>query len=72
MLRLLDQAYWAEGWLHRLTGRAARRVDEDALENMAWLLSEILADWSQGAAEAVAANRAEGHGPTVTQRSRAA
>lgn len=63
VLRLLDQAHWAEGWLHQLTGRAARRVDKDTLDNMAWLLGEILADWSQRAAEAVAADRAKGHGP---------
>ncbi|MFH0245818.1 hypothetical protein ACGRHY_26415 [Streptomyces sp. HK10] len=33
---------------------------------MAWLLGEILADWSQRAAGAVAADRAEGHGPPAT------
>lgn len=66
VLRLLDQAHWAEGWLHQLTGRAACRVDKDALDNMAWLLGEVLADWSQRAAEAVAADRAEGHGPPAT------
>ncbi|MGW0949268.1 hypothetical protein ACWD4O_42995 [Streptomyces sp. NPDC002623] len=51
---------------HQLTGRASRRVDKDALDNTAWLLGKILADWSQRAAEAVAADRAEGHGPPVT------
>ncbi|WP_329303830.1 hypothetical protein OG410_41080 [Streptomyces sp. NBC_00659] len=65
-LRLLAQAHWAEGWLHQLTGRAARWVDKDALEKMAWLLSETLADWSQRAAEAIAADRAKGHGPPAT------
>ncbi|WP_159401434.1 hypothetical protein [Streptomyces maremycinicus] len=45
---------------------AARRVDKDALQNTAWLLGEILADWSQPAAEAVAAGRAKGHGPPAT------
>ncbi|MCY1649318.1 zinc-ribbon domain-containing protein [Streptomyces sp. NPDC048212] len=66
VLRLLDQAHWAEGWLHQLTGRAARRVCKDDLENMAWLLGELLAAWSQRAAEAVAADRAKGYGPPAT------
>ncbi|MEU6479826.1 hypothetical protein ABZ858_23655 [Streptomyces sp. NPDC047017] len=66
VLRLLDQAHWAEGQLHQLTGRAARRVDKDDLENTARLLGEILAAWSQRAAEAVAADRAKGYGPPST------
>nr|WP_254650952.1 DUF4158 domain-containing protein [Streptomyces sp. GbtcB7] len=66
VLRLLDQAHWAEGWLHQLTRRAARRVDKDTLDNMAWLLGEILADWSRRAAETVAADREKGHGPPAT------
>ncbi|MCL3999030.1 hypothetical protein M4438_37030 [Streptomyces lavenduligriseus] len=33
---------------------------------MAWLLDEVLADWSKRAAEAVAADRATGHGPPAT------
>lgn len=57
VLRLLDQAHWAEGWLHVLTERRPRRADKDHLDNLAWLLGEILADWSQEAAEAAAANR---------------
>ncbi|MEV4506635.1 zinc-ribbon domain-containing protein [Streptomyces klenkii] len=66
VLRLVDQAHWAEGWLHTLTGRRPRRADKDHLDNLAWLLGEILADWSQDAAEAVAANRANGHRPPTT------
>ncbi|MEW2290224.1 zinc-ribbon domain-containing protein [Streptomyces sp. NPDC047841] len=66
VLRLLDQAHWAEGWLHRLTGRSAQSVDKETLQNMAWLLGEVLADWSQRAAEAVAADRAKGHEPPAT------
>ncbi|MFJ2597417.1 zinc-ribbon domain-containing protein [Streptomyces erythrochromogenes] len=66
VLRLLDQAHWAEGWLHQLTGRPARRVDEDTLETMAWSLGEILSAWSQRAAEAVAADRANGHAAPST------
>ncbi|MEW2222476.1 hypothetical protein AB0939_24770 [Streptomyces sp. NPDC006990] len=66
VLRLLDQVHWAEGWLYQLTGRVARRMDKDTLDNMAWLLGEILADCSKRAAEAVAADRAKGHGPPAT------
>ncbi|TVP36256.1 hypothetical protein A3L22_30000 [Streptomyces griseus subsp. griseus] len=63
VMRLLDQAHWTDGWLHQFTGRAARRLDKDDLENMAWVLGEILAAWSQRAAEAVAADPAKGYGP---------
>lgn len=66
VLQLVDQAHWAEGWLHALTGRRPRPVAEDDLGNVAWLLGEVLADWSQGAAEAVGQNRAEGHCPPTT------
>ncbi|MGW3046341.1 hypothetical protein ACWC9T_41715 [Kitasatospora sp. NPDC001159] len=66
VLRILDQAHWAQGWFHQLTGRGPRRAPQDHLENLAWLLGEVLADWSQSAAEAVAANRADGHAPPTT------
>ncbi|MGK4586016.1 zinc-ribbon domain-containing protein [Kitasatospora sp. HPMI-4] len=66
VLRILDQAHWAQGWLHQLTGRGPHRAPQDHLENLAWLLGEVLADWSQNAAEAVAANRADGHRPPTT------
>ncbi|WP_331757115.1 zinc-ribbon domain-containing protein (plasmid) [Streptomyces sp. NBC_01544] len=66
VLRLLDQAHWAEGWLHVRTGRGPRPVPEEDLEGAAILLGDILADWSQGAAEAAAQNRAMGHRPPAT------
>ncbi|MEU9256209.1 hypothetical protein AB0D66_30795 [Streptomyces sp. NPDC048270] len=61
VLRLLDQAHWAEGWLHVRTGRAARPVPEKDLEGVAIMLGNILADWSQRAAASVARDRANGH-----------
>ncbi|WP_435124484.1 hypothetical protein [Actinacidiphila sp. bgisy144] len=66
VLRPLGQAHWAEGWLHQLTGRAARRVEKDDLGTMAWSLGEILAACSHRAAEAVAAVHAKGQGPPST------
>ncbi|MEU6946634.1 zinc-ribbon domain-containing protein [Streptomyces sp. NPDC046316] len=66
VLRLLDQAHWAEGWLHVRTGRGARPVPEEELEGVAIMLGNILADWSQDAAAAVARNRAHGHRPPGT------
>ncbi|MER7309965.1 hypothetical protein E5082_30020 [Streptomyces griseoluteus] len=41
-------------------------MDKDDLENVAWLLGEIFAAWSQRAAEAVAAYRARAYGPPTT------
>jgi hypothetical protein len=71
VLRLVDQAHWAEGWLHQLTGRRPRPAAADGLDTIAFLLGEVLADWSQGAAEAVAANRANGHpAPTTAEITR--
>jgi hypothetical protein len=66
VLRLVDQAHWAEGWLHVLAGRRPRPVEKEDLENVAFLLGEVLADWSQSAAEAVAQDRANGHRPPTT------
>jgi hypothetical protein len=71
VLRLVDQAHWAEGWLHQLTGRRPRPAAADDLDAIAFLLGEVLADWSQGAAEAVAQNRANGHpAPTTAEITR--
>lgn len=66
VLRLLDQAHWAEGWLHHLTGRRPRPVHAEHLELVAWQLGDLLATWSQEAAEDVAASRAEGRRPPTT------
>ncbi|MFB7083384.1 hypothetical protein [Streptomyces sp. NPDC056308] len=66
VLRLLDRAHWAKGWLHVLTGRSPRPVEEEDLEGVAIMLGDVLANWSQGAAEAVTQNRADGHRPPTT------
>ncbi|MFB7031851.1 MULTISPECIES: zinc-ribbon domain-containing protein [unclassified Streptomyces] len=66
VLRLLDQAHWAEGWLHVRTGRAPRPVPEEDLEGVAIMLGNILSDWSQRAAASVARDRANGHRPPAT------
>ncbi|MFE2473104.1 zinc-ribbon domain-containing protein [Streptomyces mirabilis] len=71
VLRILDQAHWAEGWLHQLTGRGPRPVPAEDLESIAFLLGETLADWAEGATEAVATNRANGYpAPTTTEITR--
>jgi hypothetical protein len=71
VLRLVDQAHWAEGWLHQLTGRGARPVPADDLENFSVLLEEVLADWAKDAAEAVAENRTNGYpAPTTAEITR--
>ncbi|WP_432154809.1 hypothetical protein [Streptomyces tricolor] len=70
-LRLVDQAHWAEGWLHQLTGRPPRPVPGDDLENFPFLLEEILTGWARNAAEAVAENRADGYpAPTTAEITR--
>ncbi|MDX2733450.1 zinc-ribbon domain-containing protein [Streptomyces sp. PA03-2a] len=46
VLRLLDQAHWAEGWLQVRTGRAPRPVPEEGLEGVAIMLGNILANWT--------------------------
>jgi hypothetical protein len=66
VLRLLDQAHWAEGWLHVRTGRAPRPVPEEDLEGVAVMLGNVLAAWSQHAAAAVARDRANGYRPPGT------
>ncbi|MGJ5763140.1 zinc-ribbon domain-containing protein [Streptomyces galbus] len=71
VLRLVDQAHWAEGWLHQLTGRLPRPVPANDLDNIAFLLGEVLADWAQGTAQAVAENRGNGHpAPTTAEITR--
>ncbi|MGW5120861.1 hypothetical protein ACWEQ8_36310 [Streptomyces noursei] len=62
-MRLLGQVHWAEGWPHVRTGRGLHPVPEEDLQGMAIMLKDILAGWSQGAAAAVAQNRANGHRP---------
>ena len=41
VLKLLDQAHWANGWLHHLTGRRPRPVGDDELAAVA----RLFADW---------------------------
>ncbi|MET8181345.1 zinc-ribbon domain-containing protein [Streptomyces sp. NPDC005336] len=66
VLRLVDQAHWAKGWLHVLTGRDPVQAAEEDLADVAFLLEEVLADWSRDAAQAVAADRANGRPAPTT------
>ncbi|MEU6655745.1 zinc-ribbon domain-containing protein [Streptomyces sp. NPDC046900] len=66
VLRLLDQAHWAEGWLHVLTGRRARPVAERDLRDVGRLLATVFEDWAEDAAEQVGEMRAAGSGPPST------
>jgi hypothetical protein len=66
VLRLLDQAHWAEGWLHVRTGRASCPVPKEELEGVTIVLGNILADWSQNAAAAVAQSRANDNSQPTT------
>lgn len=56
VLRLLDQAHWAEGWLHHLTGRSPRPAHPQDLETAASWVAAVLADWTDDAAGRVAAS----------------
>ncbi|MER8120450.1 hypothetical protein [Streptomyces sp. NPDC094031] len=66
VLRILNQAHWAEGWLHVLTGRGPRPVAEQNLQDIALLLAGYLQRWADDAAAQVAQNRVEGYGPPST------
>ncbi|MCK2145288.1 zinc-ribbon domain-containing protein [Streptomyces diastaticus] len=66
VLRLLDGAHWAEGWLHVLTGRGPRPVEAQDLQDIALVLADHLQDWAEDAAEQVAQDRADGYGPPGT------
>ncbi|MFE9254126.1 zinc-ribbon domain-containing protein [Streptomyces sp. NPDC006879] len=66
VLRILNQAHWAEGWLHVLTGRGPRPVAEQDLQDIALILADYLQRWTDDAAAQVAQNRADGYGPPST------
>ncbi|WP_198944250.1 hypothetical protein [Streptomyces sp. CB03234] len=66
VLRLLNQAHWAEGWLHQLTGRGPRPVAEQDLQDIALIVADYLQRWADDAAAQVAQNRANGYGPPST------
>ncbi|MEV6021444.1 hypothetical protein [Streptomyces sp. NPDC051997] len=71
VLKLVDQAHWAEGWIHQFTGRGRRPTAAEDLENIGFVLDAMLAGWSQSAARAVAENRAHGGlAPTTAEITR--
>ncbi|WP_331731505.1 zinc-ribbon domain-containing protein [Kitasatospora sp. NBC_01300] len=58
VLKILDHAHWAEGWLHHLTGRRPRPVGADELDDMAEEFSDWFAGWADAAL--VEAQQAQG------------
>jgi hypothetical protein len=54
VLTMLDQAHWAAGWLHYLTGRSARPVPAEDLLTMAGLFAEWFGAWAREAVSSAA------------------
>jgi hypothetical protein len=46
VLRILDHAHWANGWLHHLTGRSPRPVSGDELAAVARWFSGWFGEWA--------------------------
>jgi hypothetical protein len=58
VLTMLDQAHWAAGWLHYLTGRRPRPVDAEDLLSVAGLFTEWFEEWARQAVASAAKARA--------------
>jgi len=46
VLRILDHAHWAAGWLHHLPGRRPRPVGDDELAAVARLFADWFGEWA--------------------------
>jgi hypothetical protein len=49
VLKILEHAHWAEGWLHHLTGRKPRPVNAHELDEVTDLFCDWLTEWAEEA-----------------------
>ncbi|MGA5823494.1 zinc-ribbon domain-containing protein [Kitasatospora sp. NPDC094028] len=67
VLKILDHAHWAEGWLHYLTGRKPRPVDADELDEVTGVFRGWLTEWAEEALTAVRAEKAVPETAAITR-----